>query len=399
MTLKEKYLLSADVGGTNSRMQIFSVDESLESIKGQPAPGTLVKSSHYMNMDFSSFSAIVREFLNDASLSDSPVAACFAIAGPVNNNSAELTNRAWPRIDGNKMAIEFGIRKVVIVNDFIAVGYGLLTLDVDQDCAVLNKAGGERNHSGPIACIGAGTGLGECYLTPCRAGDYTCFASEGGHAEFSPRNKEQESLLHFLKQKFRQPNRVSMERLVSGPGIVSIYEFLSSKHPTEVNKAVKAKIDSSDDLQAAVIAINQDACSICKRSMGIFFETYGVEAGVAALKWMPTGGLFLCGGMTVKNLETISDENGAFLKAFVDKGRLSGVVKSVPVYAVLVEELGERGAHWEAFNQFKLITKGKSEEASTSGVLGVSSLTVPVALGLGVCMGIAAAGIANLMKR
>ena len=130
-----------------------------------------------------------------------------------------------------------GIQRVRLVNDFVANGYGLLTLDHEKECVCLQRA--PHVAGAPIACIGAGTGLGECFSTATEVGkEYDTYASEGGHAEFAPRNDLETELLTFLKKKFAQRNRVSVERVVSGTGLANVYEFLSTKYKSKVIKAV-----------------------------------------------------------------------------------------------------------------------------------------------------------------
>jgi glucokinase len=140
----------------------------------------------YMNEGFSAFSDVLRTFLKESNCPGKPLSACIAFAGPVKDNCAKLTNRGGWEINGNALQQEFGIPKVVVVNDFLAVGYGLLTLNEQTDCVCLHAA--EKDRNAPIACVGAGTGLGECFLTPDATGNYRCFPTEGGHAEFAPRN-------------------------------------------------------------------------------------------------------------------------------------------------------------------------------------------------------------------
>lgn len=140
----------------------------------------------YENQDFKSFSEILRQFLVDAHLFKPPIAACLAVAGPVDNNVVRFTNRGSWTIDGDQIAQEFGIKVVELVNDFVAAGYGVLTLDEAAECVKLQDA--PKVLDAPIACIGAGTGLGECFLTPGTDGSYQCYPTEGGHSEFAPRD-------------------------------------------------------------------------------------------------------------------------------------------------------------------------------------------------------------------
>ena len=146
----------------------------------------MIFQAQYLNQEFSQFNDILHQFLVESHQSDIPVTACLAVAGPVQNNAVLLTNRDGWKIDGYEIAKHFKIHDVVLVNDFVANGYGLLTLDEETECIALSNA--PKVPNAPIACIGAGTGLGECYLTSDGHGNYTCYPSEGGHAEFAPRN-------------------------------------------------------------------------------------------------------------------------------------------------------------------------------------------------------------------
>jgi glucokinase len=159
-------------------------------------------------------------------------------------------------------------------------------------------------------------------------------------------------LLQFLKKKFAQQHRVSVERVVSGTGLANVYEFLSQRFPEKITKATHDKILAAGDMKGAIIAQNQATCELCTQTMTIFAAAYGSEAGVAGLKWLPRGGLYLTGGLTPKNLALLEGENSAFMKAFRDKGRVSGMLHNIPVFAVMSENLGERGAHRVAFQDF-----------------------------------------------
>jgi len=208
----------------------------------------------------------------------------------------------------------------------------------------------------PIACLGAGTGLGECYLTADACGRYTCFPSEGGHAEYAPIDELTHDLRDWMMNKFlfsgdnkgyyKKSKRVSVERVVSGPGLANIYAFLRD-HWAFVdfrNEFVDLEFSEAPwHMQGAIVARGAKSGDIiCRKAVKIFTESYGSEAGVAALKWMPKGGLYISGGIAAKNPEWIKSE--AFYEAYKNKGRLSPMVESVPLYLVLTEDTGERGA-------------------------------------------------------
>lgn len=370
-------LLCADIGGTNTRLLLFRATTT-----GTPnVEKDLLFKKSYLNEQYPSFLDVLHEFLKEAKCVTPPVTACFAVAGPVIDNVVRFTNRMSWVVDGNQVAADLGIKKVKLINDFVANGYGLLTLDEKTECVQI--IGGPKVKSAPVVCLGAGTGLGECFLTPNETGQYTCFPSEGGHSEFAPRNDLEMELLRFLKSKFEQKHRISVERVVSGTGLANVYEFLSSHMPNKVNPVVHEKIQVAGDQKGRIIAESQQDCELCKQVMEIFVTAYGAEAGVLGLKFLPYGGLYLTGGLTPKNLHLIKPKDGPFLHAFFDKGRVSGMLTPVPVFAVLAEDLGVRGAQLCAHQDYMEITsagKGESFKATSSAAEGQGALLRIVAV-------------------
>ena len=141
---------------------------------GCNAPGLLVYKENFSNADFSTFQDILEKFLANSSILSRPEAVCLACAGPIFNNTVTLTNRDWV-INGDELAKSMGIRRVLFINDFVGMGYGLLTLDVSTECITLNK--GTKIEVGPLGCVGAGTGLGQCYLTAQKKRTIPCHAN------------------------------------------------------------------------------------------------------------------------------------------------------------------------------------------------------------------------------
>lgn len=345
--------MSGDCGGTNTRLVLFRVPEGASMPHGEPPPGEVVFSQKYLNSSYESFSEVCKAFLSEAGALK-PAACCLACAGAIADQKVSFTNieRGWA-IDGRAISVGLGIPKVRLINDFEAQGYGLLTLR-DSEKRKLND--GVPQPGAPIACVGAGTGLGECYLTSDKSGVYTCWPSEGGHAEFAPRNALTHDLRDFLAHKFdtkdqqmlggSRAKRVSVERIISGPGLAHVYEFL--REHWAFRESVGAELDvaflaaPAHESGAVVARGAREGDLLCTKAVSIFSECYGSEAGVAALKWMPYGGLYVSGGIAAKNPSWI--ESDAFLGAYKDKGRLSPMVESVPLYLVLTEDTGERGA-------------------------------------------------------
>lgn len=342
-------VLAGDVGGTNCRFALYQVNREDVYISEADMLNAHkhIFARNYKNNDFEHFSDAVSTFLDDASEElDNPVgsiaSACFAVAGPVFQNVVKLTNRGW-LIAGIELERMFQIGEVKLVNDFAANGYGLLTLD-EKEYEVLQE--GNPDPTAPIGLIGAGTGLGECFLT-CKAGEYDAFPCEGGHVEFAPRTELQMELLRFLAEKFgtdTQFGRVSTERIVSGKGIVNVYEFLSQKYPEQVDQPKHEQIVASAEGGKLISTMAYDY-SLAKQTMEIMMAAYGAEAGNLGLKLLPYGSIYIAGGIAPHNIEYMRGSDSIFMRAFKEKGRVSSVLNDVPIRLVRSEDLGLRGAH------------------------------------------------------
>jgi glucokinase len=250
-------------------------------------------------------------------------------------------------------------------------GYGCLTLQ-QKDVVSLHGPcpNVEQLPIGPKVCIGAGTGLGECYLTPDQTNDdtqnvtYSCFASEGGHVEYAPRHDLEVQMYQFLMSKFSSKHRISVERVVSGKGLANVYDFLSHTYPSRINPTVHAKFMDAGDDQGGVVGQNAEHCSLCKEAMSIMISAYGCETGSVAIKFIPTGGLFVTGGLTPKNIKYIEGPHTDFMMSYLNKGRVSPLLEQIPLFAVLVEDLGVRGAHKAAYTEYESYIK-TSENGSS----------------------------------
>eukprot|EP00429_Kryptoperidinium_foliaceum_P006230 CAMPEP_0176021684 /NCGR_PEP_ID=MMETSP0120_2-20121206/10536_1 /TAXON_ID=160619 /ORGANISM="Kryptoperidinium foliaceum, Strain CCMP 1326" /LENGTH=368 /DNA_ID=CAMNT_0017354805 /DNA_START=30 /DNA_END=1134 /DNA_ORIENTATION=+ len=361
------YLLTGDIGGTNSRMGLYSVDDN--------AP-LVVK--YYRNLEILTKPVdgifernIIAPFLQHcwesnnslAPLDQVEIVACLAIAGPVRNNKVCMSNLHNIVIDGTAIAKQMyapkgepylaRIRVCKIINDFVAQGYGCLTLKQSELKELTPGSHNKIDPSGPKVCVGAGTGLGECFLTPDAEGVHTCFPSEGGHVEWAPRNELEVKLWRYLKEKFKYKNRVSVERVVSGRGLANCYEFLAKEFPDRVDKKMHAEFETAGDLQGKVVSdqahavkgsLGEQALEIMCGKSRIDASNLKSEVGSAGVKFIPTGGLYVTGGLTPKNIQFIEGANSPFMKACLDKGRVTPVLDNVPIFAVMVEDLGVRGA-------------------------------------------------------
>jgi len=278
-----RLVLAGDCGGTNTRLHLYSVPDDARPQIGCKAPGELILCKRFVNSDYESFSQVVTAFLEEAmgsTVGGAVEVCCLACAGGIQNNAVRFTNVAsgWV-INGNELGAQLDIPRVLLINDFEAQGYGLLTLTPDE-VICMNDA--KPRPGAPIACIGAGTGLGECYLTPDASGSYKCWPSEGGHAEFSPRDEIAFDLLHFLKSKFGATNRISVERVVSGPGLSNIYEFL--RQHWAFHERVNVRVDAEwqgapPHLKGVVVAKGCDTGDVlCMKAVDIFADAYASEA-------------------------------------------------------------------------------------------------------------------------
>jgi glucokinase len=319
-------LLAGDIGGTKTILRLVESSETL-GLK------TLYEES-FRSGDFPDLVPMVQKFLTTAN-SRTPEKACFAIAGPVVKNTAKLTNLTW-FLDKDRLIQELGIPSVSLINDFAAVGYGIFGL-TKQDLLTLQV--GKYQPAAPMAVIGAGTGLGQGFLIR-QDNQYQVFPSEGGHADFAPRNELEFQLLKYLVDK-HDIQRVSVERVVSGLGITSIYQFLRDRQiapeSPEIAQAVRTweqeaqKAEKTVDPGAFIgSAALQKSDRLSEQTMQLFIEVYGAEAGNLALKLLPYGGLYIAGGIAPKILPLM--ENGSFLLNFTQKGRMGSLLEEIPVH-------------------------------------------------------------------
>lgn len=342
------FLLAGDIGGTKTILRLVK-DES--NMTQDPRALQSIHEVRYASRDFPDLVPMVRQFLAEAASklgsTPAPEKACFAIAGPVVEDTSKLTNLGWS-LETPRLIQELNIPLIRLINDFVAVGYGVLGLSESDLCTL---QAGQPKFGDPIAVIGAGTGLGQGYLIH-HAGGYQVYSSEGGHVDFAPRSELEFRLLHYLLDKY-DINRISVERVVSGQGIVAIYQFLRDRQyaneSPDVAEAVQAwekeigRTEKSVDPAAAIsMAALEKRDRLSEQTMQIFIESYASEAGNLALKLLPYGGLFIAGGIAAKNLPLIQQD--CFLKTLTDKGRMRRLLERVPVHVVTNAQVGLIGA-------------------------------------------------------
>ncbi len=329
-------LIAGDIGGTKTILRLLSAT-------GTDAISTDLERT-YSSQAYSDLVPMVREFLADISADRIPEIACFAIAGPVVDGRSRLTNLDW-ELDTARLARELNLERVELLNDFAAMSYGVVQLP-PKDRHVL-QAGTPRSES-PVGVIGAGTGLGEAFLIR-DGGAYRVFATEGGHADFAPRSELEYGLLADIRRR-HQLDRVSVERVVSGQGVLAIYQFLRDRGEDPEAPKIAALVRAQEQGQptatdpAAEIskAATDQSNALCEKTLELFVGAYAAEAGNLALKLLPYGGLYIAGGIAAKILPLL--ERYRFVEIFKQKGRISAVLDGVPLQVALNPKAGLLGS-------------------------------------------------------
>jgi glucokinase len=316
-------ILAGDIGGTNARLAYF-----------QPQNGhlRLVSERVFPSREHSELGEIVTQFLEDSDTR--PEVACFGIAGPVRNGRVETSNLPWI-VEQSRLAKQIHLPATLLINDLEANAWGIAALAA-ADLVPLNKVSGPT--VGNQGVIAPGTGLGEAGLF-WDGTRHHVFACEGGHTDFGPQGDLQIELVRFLERRF---GHVSYERILSGPGLVNVYEFLLESGCGKEAPELAAAIQTGDPAAAISRAAVDNSCPLAVKALDLWVAVYGAEAANLALKVMATGGLFLAGGISPKILTKLTGP--AFMKSFVEKGRLRPLLESIPVQVVMNDKAGLLGA-------------------------------------------------------
>jgi glucokinase len=316
-------ILAGDIGATNTRLARFDVAD------GALVPGA---AHTYPSHEHASLDAIVTTFL--AGSGGGVQHACFGIAGPVRDGRVEATNLPWV-VDARTLAREIGLDRVVVVNDLEANAWGLAVLP-ETDFAVLQA--GRPTPTGNAAVISAGTGLGEAGLV-WEGRRHRPVASEAGHSDWAPQDEVQVALWRFLHA---EVGHVSVERVLSGPGLENTYRFLRDAQGL-AEPAWLAEL-FRDEAAAPVITrvALEGRAEICVRALELFVAIYGAEAGNLGLRMLATAGVYLGGGIAPRILAAL--RRPAFLTAFAGKGRLQPLLEEIPVRVILNDQAALLGA-------------------------------------------------------
>jgi glucokinase len=334
-------ILAGDIGGTNTRLALFEGNAD----RLTPAAIEVFPSGAHRGPE-----EIVQKFRAQHS---HPVdAAAFGIAGPVYNGRSETPNLPWI-VDRAALANALGVEPVSLINDLEANAHGISVLE-ESDFTILSE--GSASAAGNRVLISAGTGLGEAGLL-AEAGGYRPYASEGGHADFAPRNETEIELLRYLLQRF---DHVSYERVLSGPGLRNIYQFFRDTGRAEEPAWLAEEMKNRDS--SAVISQNgmKATCELCVLALDQFVSIYGAEAGNLALKGMATGGVYVGGGIAPKIVSKLREP--AFLESFRAKGRVSKVLEAMPVRVILNDRTALFGA-----GRVAMLSRARVRSTATDG--------------------------------
>ena len=318
-------ILAGDIGGTKVNLALFD-------------SATRITEKRYESRDFSGIEKILDDFLKD---NDSTIEkVCFGVAGRIINGKCRLTNLSW-QVEVERLKKQLGIDSVWLINDLAATACAIPFLS-PEDLEIIQT--GASVSEGRISVVSVGTGLGQAFLIPERNGKFIVMDSEGGHCDFSPRTRLEAELLFFLQKKY---SRVSIERVLSGFGLLDIYGFLKLVANEEDLQEAIETVDSPATIVERAIA---KTSPICEKTLKLFVSLYGALAGNLALQYLSMGGVYLGGGIAPKVVPLLKE--GDFMEAFLSKGRFKKVLSGIPVKVVMDETAPLLGAAQYARGQY-----------------------------------------------
>ena len=322
-------VLAGDVGATKTNLGLF--------LKGKRRPASRIIET-YPSSEFSNIEDIIEIFIKSH---PSPVTgACLGVAGPVQNGRCKTTNLPWD-INENRIKRRFGFRYVRLMNDLTATAH-IIPYLTSNEVLVLNssKIRGGRN----IALIAPGTGLGEALLVYNKKGEYISVPSEGGHVDFPSKNDTEVGLWRYLRGRY---GHVSIERILSGPGLFNIYSWLKDSGRYKEPMWLAKKFREMEPAKAITESALNRRQPLCEKTLDIFVSILGATAGNMALIGMTTGGVYIGGGIPPKILPKLKGE--IFMKSFTNKGRFRTLMEKIPVYVILNDKAALLGAAAAAF--------------------------------------------------
>lgn len=319
----ETYMLAGDVGGTNTRIGLFRPTAEYPVLKDIQ----IFSSEAYPDLE-----SVVRQYLKTREVAIA--GACFGIAGPVKNGRCRATNIPW-EVSENNLKNLFSWPIVRLINDLEAMGAAIPVLKKEELC-VLQKGGEyKQGHRGVVA---PGTGLGMSLIVKVKD-DYISIPSEGGHTDFAPNSEQEVELWRYIR---KSRGHVSVERIVSGPGLVDIHRWLIEEKDAEIPSWLVKKMNKEDPSRVISETALRGEDLGCQKALEMFVTVLGAVAGNLALIGLTYGGIYLGGGILPKILPFLKEEN--FINSFANKGRFRHLLKTIPVCVILNEQPALLGA-------------------------------------------------------
>lgn len=302
--------IAGDIGGTKTHLVMYRKRDGTDEI---------LREQVFNSQEYLSFSHILQQFL--LGISEIIQLVCLGVAGPVKNNSCKTTNLPW-YIDAKELTSRFSFAQVILLNDLEASAFGVQLLS-DKDFVIINP--GKIVSKGLQAIISVGTGLGEVGMITLED-TVLSIPSEGGHVDFSPRNELEISLLAYMLKKF---DHVSYERVLSGMGLLNLFQFFIDVKGEIPNPDVYTELQKQKTGQIIIESALQNICPVSVKTLDLFLSLYGAEAGNLALKYLSYGGIFLGGGIPPRLINKLQE--GTFMQSFTHKGRFSELLSEIPV--------------------------------------------------------------------
>ncbi|HXU40075.1 MAG TPA: glucokinase [Blastocatellia bacterium] len=314
-------ILAGDIGGTKTNLGLFDIVDGAMTLRCEQS---------YASRNYPGLESIIDEFTSGVGV---VTAACVGVAGPVIEGRSTTTNLPW-LVDSQPLASLLKLNSVALINDLEATAHGIAELK-PSEFVTLNEGTAEP---GNAALIAAGTGLGAASLF-WDGLELMPSASEGGHVDFAPRNQLE---IQLLKDQLTKHQHVSVERVLSGPGLFVIYEFLRDINYANETSAIAGRFKDSDPSSVVANAALAGECELCVKALDMFAGIYGAVAGNIALQLKATAGVYVGGGIAPKIIEKLKD--GTFMKAFTDKGRLSPLLEAISVRVIMNDKTALLGA-------------------------------------------------------
>jgi glucokinase len=320
----QEIALAGDIGGTKTNLGLFA--------RGKDRPAMLAMES-YLSVHAAGLPALIKRFLQEHPQTIS--SACFGIAGPVIDGRCKATNLPW-EVSEDEIRKEFNWDKVRLINDLTATATAVPLLQ-SHELQTLNAMPPEH---GSIGLVAPGTGLGVS-LAVVVDGKLHPMASEGGHVDFAPKDEDEVDLWRYLRE---TQDHVSLERLISGPGILAIYSWLTKRDKYEEPKWFTEEMKVNDPPAVISEAALVQRLEPCVKTLKFFISILGAAAGNLALTGMTTGGMYIGGGIVPRILPLLEEAN--FMASFTDKGRFRELLSGIPVHVILNDKAALLGAAW-----------------------------------------------------